>query len=173
MEKTFKGTRRGTVVGHRADPSCPTTVREVLCRKPVRANVVTVMLNVAFTPGYGPGLGPTLSRHEGQVSVPWSTHTTLSDEGLFPTCVGLGRVFKNPLKNRRACHPCHLLKKEGDNSTHDEPNAVDVPDDVVPRCGSSGHHGMTGTPLSSDGSCLLYTSPSPRDGLLSRMPSSA
>ena len=24
-----------------------------------------------------------------------------------------------------------------------------------------------------DGSCLLYTSPSPRDGLLSRMPSSA
>ena len=26
---------------------------------------------------------------------------------------------------------------------------------------------------SSGGSCLLYTSPSPRDGLLSRMPSSA
>ena len=25
----------------------------------------------------------------------------------------------------------------------------------------------------NDGSCLLYTSPSPRDGLLSRMPSSA
>ena len=28
-------------------------------------------------------------------------------------------------------------------------------------------------PLSSDNICLLYTSPSPRDGLLSRMPSSA
>ena len=27
--------------------------------------------------------------------------------------------------------------------------------------------------LSDDQSCLLYTSPSPRDGLLSRMPSSA
>ena len=27
--------------------------------------------------------------------------------------------------------------------------------------------------LSNDVSCLLYTSPSPRDGLLSRMPSSA
>ena len=29
------------------------------------------------------------------------------------------------------------------------------------------------TLLSGDNSCLLYTSPSPRDGLLSRMPSSA
>ena len=27
--------------------------------------------------------------------------------------------------------------------------------------------------FTKDGSCLLYTSPSPRDGLLSRMPSSA
>ena len=27
--------------------------------------------------------------------------------------------------------------------------------------------------LETDGACLLYTSPSPRDGLLSRMPSSA
>ena len=27
--------------------------------------------------------------------------------------------------------------------------------------------------VGGDGSCLLYTSPSPRDGLLSRMPSSA
>ena len=31
-----------------------------------------------------------------------------------------------------------------------------------------------GAPVSAqDGDCLLYTSPSPRDGLLSRMPSSA
>ena len=30
-----------------------------------------------------------------------------------------------------------------------------------------------GIPLKSLSSCLLYTSPSPRDGLLSRMPSSA
>ena len=29
------------------------------------------------------------------------------------------------------------------------------------------------TMLGPSGSCLLYTSPSPRDGLLSRMPSSA
>src|SRR5665647_3943620 len=30
-----------------------------------------------------------------------------------------------------------------------------------------------GLPLDRTGACLLYTSPSPRDGLLSRMPSSA
>ena len=30
-----------------------------------------------------------------------------------------------------------------------------------------------GTPYNTDKGCLLYTSPSPRDGLLSRMPSSA
>ena len=30
-----------------------------------------------------------------------------------------------------------------------------------------------GTESALDGACLLYTSPSPRDGLLSRMPSSA
>ena len=31
----------------------------------------------------------------------------------------------------------------------------------------------TSQAITGDGSCLLYTSPSPRDGLLSRMPSSA
>ena len=33
--------------------------------------------------------------------------------------------------------------------------------------------GYRGSQLNSYGGCLLYTSPSPRDGLLSRMPSSA
>ena len=32
---------------------------------------------------------------------------------------------------------------------------------------------MTGAKRTLDNICLLYTSPSPRDGLLSRMPSSA
>ena len=32
---------------------------------------------------------------------------------------------------------------------------------------------LQGKPPSEDNICLLYTSPSPRDGLLSRMPSSA
>ena len=35
------------------------------------------------------------------------------------------------------------------------------------------HQGIELTFLDCPGSCLLYTSPSPRDGLLSRMPSSA
>ena len=39
----------------------------------------------------------------------------------------------------------------------------------VPSIG--GFNGMFDIPLGYD--CLLYTSPSPRDGLLSRMPSSA
>ena len=33
--------------------------------------------------------------------------------------------------------------------------------------------GETATARAERGTCLLYTSPSPRDGLLSRMPSSA
>ena len=37
---------------------------------------------------------------------------------------------------------------------------------------SAFHHGMRGMPSRAN-TCLLYTSPSPRDGLLSRMPSSA
>ena len=32
---------------------------------------------------------------------------------------------------------------------------------------------LSGSPYTNDQTCLLYTSPSPRDGLLSRMPSSA
>ena len=34
-------------------------------------------------------------------------------------------------------------------------------------------HGKFNADLNYDENCLLYTSPSPRDGLLSRMPSSA
>ena len=41
-----------------------------------------------------------------------------------------------------------------------------------PNCDGEGHtHGKAST--NQDHTCLLYTSPSPRDGLLSRMPSSA
>ena len=38
-------------------------------------------------------------------------------------------------------------------------------------CG--GHRLRSGEAVAAGGICLLYTSPSPRDGLLSRMPSSA
>ena len=38
---------------------------------------------------------------------------------------------------------------------------------------SDADYEAAGASIGSDRSCLLYTSPSPRDGLLSRMPSSA
>ena len=38
---------------------------------------------------------------------------------------------------------------------------------------SAGQKGFKGSRKSTPYACLLYTSPSPRDGLLSRMPSSA
>ena len=42
---------------------------------------------------------------------------------------------------------------------------------AVRRCDNVQSAG--GHPIAADRGCLLYTSPSPRDGLLSRMPSSA
>ena len=58
------------------------------------------------------------------------------------------------------------LKLKGDNTlkSGDEHAGVEKNDDT-----SSGKLTIT----AEDTSCLLYTSPSPRDGLLSRMPSSA
>ena len=41
------------------------------------------------------------------------------------------------------------------------------------RGGGAKPYRQKGTGRARQGSCLLYTSPSPRDGLLSRMPSSA
>ena len=59
--------------------------------------------------------------------------------------------------------------------------SLDIPpskyEQAVSRYGSVGRHLEGGTYSHSVGKpaiyCLLYTSPSPRDGLLSRMPSSA
>ena len=45
--------------------------------------------------------------------------------------------------------------------------------DYVERLTSTFHSSLSTTIMACTGSCLLYTSPSPRDGLLSRMPSSA
>ena len=55
-------------------------------------------------------------------------------------------------------------------------------DPRLERAGVSGYNKPKRTPnhktkshvvVAKEGDCLLYTSPSPRDGLLSRMPSSA
>ena len=57
---------------------------------------------------------------------------------------------------------------------------VEIPDDVQPIPGAVNEEFRNceaswpaGYALARSGPCLLYTSPSPRDGLLSRMPSSA
>ena len=42
-------------------------------------------------------------------------------------------------------------------------------EEIAARLGARGWRGLA----NRSGTCLLYTSPSPRDGLLSRMPSSA
>src|SRR5664279_4067322 len=57
-------------------------------------------------------------------------------------------------------HLCHL--------SHLSPESPDRPVCSRARRGNESN----GVPFGQDGSCLLYTSPSPRDGLLSRMPSS-
>ena len=70
--------------------------------------------------------------------------------------------------------PAHLLKRsQAAKSAADggagAPAAVSVSDDdgqTIPRS-------LLEQSQQSGTSCLLYTSPSPRDGLLSRMPSSA
>ena len=69
----------------------------------------------------------------------------------------------------------------GHKRRHEEMSAPDTnvkmpPTPQTPE--SSSQHGRARLrenekPVSTSSSCLLYTSPSPRDGLLSRMPSSA
>ncbi len=57
----------------------------------------------------------------------------------------------------------------GEARTHNVWHQRDVSDDTLRSIVDLMQMG----PTSANGSCLLYTSPSPRDGLLSRMPSSA
>ena len=54
----------------------------------------------------------------------------------------------------------------------DSSTSGDTGDTAATDTGTDGDTG-TVTPAPVDGSCLLYTSPSPRDATLSRMPSSA
>ena len=64
------------------------------------------------------------------------------------------------------------LKNEGDLVEADEP-IVELETDKVNLEVPSPITGTLTNINSNDGSCLLYTSPSPRDRSLSRMPSSA
>ena len=73
-----------------------------------------------------------------------------------------------------------MLANDDDNASFDSESlaVTNVSSDSTGNSGSAtqGVLGTYGTlTMAADGTytCLLYTSPSPRDGLLSRMPSSA
>src|SRR5664279_3675327 len=78
------------------------------------------------------------------------------EAAAIPPCVGCGGVgAQHPDTARRGHHALHILAHAL------EPRLVDVDGRQVDVRNFE------------DMGCLLYTSPSPRDGLLSRMPSSA
>ena len=60
-----------------------------------------------------------------------------------------------------------------DNFNDVDATNADVRDDVQERYGAGANAVEAALCCPIDYDCLLYTSPSPRDGLLSRMPSSA
>ena len=78
------------------------------------------------------------------------------------------RVMENARANyQRRVEAGEIVEKECTVSIDDEEDGMDE-DDV-----SSNSTFEVNTPIGQFSVCLLYTSPSPRDGLLSRMPSSA
>ena len=108
----------------------------------------------------GRGLQPLLSFSEGRTfrtAVRLRRSPRAREErwlGLLAHCHGCGDQQLQPLIRLGAWEPCRCAKPAG--------------------TGPGGH--ATSPPLAISGPlwiCLLYTSPSPRDGLLSRMPSSA
>ena len=72
-----------------------------------------------------------------------------------------------------------LIADDAINSEHYTDGSIDtahIGDDQVTAAKATGVGGLAfiqAQTVTSDTTCLLYTSPSPRDGLLSRMPSSA
>ena len=73
------------------------------------------------------------------------------------------------------CTAAHLhVECSSGSSNHHVASSSSHVGNSCSHCGLSSHHSQLGPGSSPNHySCLLYTSPSPRDGLLSRMPSSA
>ena len=87
------------------------------------------------------------------------------------------------LFTKDSCGPCGLVKRYF-NALKDERTKLiqeveleDFSDEPIPEenIALAKKYGVTATPvlIITDGDCLLYTSPSPRDRTRSRMPSSA
>ena len=86
--------------------------------------------------------------------------------GLFANSGGPGQGYAHNAPNMNNCTQCHSGSV---NSGNGSVTFTNLPESYIP-----GQTYSIGVEVSGDHeSCLLYTSPSPRDGLLSRMPSSA
>ena len=85
-------------------------------------------------------------------------------------------LYLSIIINRDTSRVSFIVSTEGgmdiEAVAHDTPEKV-INFDVDPATGFMPHHGRTLAKALGLKGCLLYTSPSPRDGLLSRMPSSA
>ena len=86
--------------------------------------------------------------------------------------VGRGRDGSNSLNNAQPAKTNTLLGEVSATTNHVRMNGKDVHTWIVDS-GASIHVCCDENLFDSCKTCLLYTSPSPRDGLLSRMPSSA
>ena len=82
---------------------------------------------------------------------------------IFQFVTGIGTWHKNNQSPRLSVSATVVAKREN-VSHHSHPNGGDP-------SGAHGYHTTSST--SYYVTCLLYTSPSPRDGATSRMPSSA
>ena len=103
----------------------------------------------------------------------------MSEENLAGLRNEKAKKIQHPKGKLTAYERIHLLLDEGSFSEIDE-NVVseENPDGEAVVTGSGTIHGRPVFVFSEDfsvmgGSCLLYTSPSPRDTTASRMPSSA
>ena len=93
----------------------------------------------------------------------------MTDPILYETLSsGIARIVLNRADTRNAQDTAFLyaLNDAFDRAAQDDAIKVIV-------LSANGPHFSSGHDLREVDGCLLYTSPSPRDGLLSRMPSSA
>ena len=105
------------------------------------------------------------SRYFSLIKAPRGTdYWLLAKNGSYPNAAlkSTLNVFEGCDAKLRGCAPPHVVAK-GASDVHNY--AVLADNQKV--------WGVTGLTSQKRSTCLLYTSPSPRDGLLSRMPSSA
>ena len=94
-------------------------------------------------------------------------------EHIGPTTETIGDQQDVGVASRRDRKRAEVVDTDGDTRTFREKHGDDWPTDSQPRGFTRLALQAVAKPPPGGNICLLYTSPSPRDGLLSRMPSSA